>query len=232
MPSSSAFLSSAEVRAFDHSAATRAGLPTRVLMESAGRGAAEVLVRLGAYGPVLVCCGKGNNGGDGLVLARHARAWGLDVRVLLFAEVAQLAGDAAENWRSLQAARVPARIAVPFDEDAVRAEMGRADWIVDALLGIGLTGPARSPLDRLIPMINAAPARVFALDLPSGLDADTGEPLGPTIRARHTATFVAPKKAFANPAASTWTGRVHVVSLGIERDALDAGRDATDGGKP
>src|SRR5205807_2339818 len=100
-------------------------------------------------------------------------------------------------------------------EPALAALFARADWIVDALFGTGLTGPLRSPLDRLVELINASPARILAVDIPSGLDADTGAPLGSTIRAEHTVTFVAPKVGFHNPAAAAFTGRVHVVDIGI-----------------
>ncbi len=209
-------MSRTDVREIDRQAEAD-GLPTRVLMENAGRGAAEVLLRLGVRGPVLVCCGKGNNGGDGLVAARHLAAWGVDVRVLLFATVDELTGPAMENWHALMAAGVPAQTAWPFDEASVVAGLGQAGWVVDALFGIGLTSPPRPPFDRLVALIDAGPASVFAIDVPSGLDADTGEPLGPTVRARHTATFVAPKRGFANPASTTWTGKVHVVDLGLGR---------------
>jgi NAD(P)H-hydrate epimerase len=86
---------------------------------------------------------------------------------------------------------------------------------VDALFGTGLQGAVRSPFERVISLINASPVRIFAIDIPSGLDGDTGEPRGATIRARHTATFVAPKKASANPGAVAWTGTVHVMDIGV-----------------
>jgi NAD(P)H-hydrate epimerase len=213
---SNGFLSRADVREIDRAAEVN-GLPTRVLMENAGRGAADVLMRLGARRPVLVCCGKGNNGGDGLVAARHLASWGVDVRALLFAAPDELTAPAAENWRAASKSGVPVRIVWPFDEIATAAELERAAWVVDALFGIGLTAPLRPPFDRLVTMMNASPAVMFAIDLPSGLDADTGEPLGPTVRASHTATFVAPKKGFANPASTAWTGKVHVVDLGLGR---------------
>ena len=208
-------LTRADVRDIDHRAATVGHLPIRVLMENAGRGAAEVLVRLGATGPIVVVCGKGNNGGDGLVMARHLASWGRDVRVLLAASPTDLSEASQENWHALLAANVPARVLGTYDDD----EFDRAAWIVDAILGIGLTSPARPPLDQLIASINASPANVFAIDIPSGLDADTGEALGATILARHTATFVAPKRGFENPASLEWTGRVHVVDIGLGSQA-------------
>jgi NAD(P)H-hydrate epimerase len=210
-----ASLSRLDVRNFDRWAAAEAGLPTRVLMESAGRGAAEILLRLGIHGPVVVCAAKGNNGGDGLVVARWLRRWNVDVSVRLFAKPEELRGDVADYWTALLAAGVPAMSALPLDEAALRADVSRAEWVVDALFGIGLVAPARPPFDRVISLLNASPARIFAIDIPSGLDADTGEPQGPTIRAKHTATMAAAKKGFGNPGAAHYTGRVHVVDLGI-----------------
>ena len=203
-----------QVRAFDRRAAEEFGLPTRVLMENAGRGAADLLLRLGAKGPIVVCCGKGNNGGDGLVLARHLAVANLPVSVWLFADPVELSAAVFDNWRALKAAPVRFRSLTTIPNDELRAESAAAEWIVDALFGIGLTRPVRPPLDRLIETINAGPAKILALDVPTGLDADTGEPLGPTIRANHTATFVAPKRGFANPTSTWWTGEVHVVDIG------------------
>jgi NAD(P)H-hydrate epimerase len=214
---SSNHLSRDEVRELDRWAAEEGALPTRVLMENAGRGAADVLMSLGVHGRVVVCCGKGNNGGDGLVLARHLAVRGFDVEVLLFVSPESLTGDAAANWTALNAAKVPTTVMVPFDEAATKPRLERAEWIIDALFGIGLTGPARLPFDRVISLMNEAAAEILAIDIPSGLDADTGEPLGPTIRAAHTVTFVAPKKGFANPAAAKWTGVVHVIDIGVRR---------------
>jgi NAD(P)H-hydrate epimerase len=90
-----------------------------------------------------------------------------------------------------------------------------AEWVVDALFGTGLTGPLRSPFDQIVEAINTAPARVLAVDIPSGLDCDTGQPLGPTVRAHQTATMAALKKGFAEPAARTWLGAVHLVDIGV-----------------
>src|SRR5262249_55945958 len=96
------------------------------------------------------------------------------------------------------------------------------DWVVDALFGSGLTGSARPPFDRVIEIINGAPGRILAVDIPSGLDADTGRPLGVAVRARHTATVAAPKKGFAEPGAGEWLGQVHVVDMGAPRALLES----------
>jgi NAD(P)H-hydrate epimerase len=110
----------------------------------------------------------------------------------------------------------------PFEDEKLRHELAAAEWIVDALFGTGLTGPVRPPFAQVITAINRQCARVLAVDIPSGLDGDTGQPLGPTIRAEHTATFVAQKTGFANPAAQEWLGRVHVVDIGIPRALLQS----------
>ena len=176
-----------------------AGVPGVVLMENAGRGCAELLLRLGVKGPVVVCCGKGNNGGDGFVIARWLDNAGAAVRVLLFARPEELTGDAVVMHRIIAHSGPPIEVMAhaEVDEIALRRELDAAEWVVDALFGTGLKGPVRPPFDAIITAINASRARVLAVDIPSGLDADTGEPLGPTIRARHTATIAAAKTGYA-----------------------------------
>ncbi len=206
-----------EVRAFDRRAIEEFGVPGVVLMENAGRGAAELLIALGIRGRVVICCGKGNNGGDGFVIARHLDSHGVPVSVFLFASPEELAGDAAVHYQTVVRSGVPLTVCPAPDLGALRVEFATADWVVDALFGTGLTGAVRPPFDAVVGFLNECPARVFSVDIPSGLDCDTGEPLGPTVRARHTATFVAPKKGFLNPAARAWTGRVHVLDVGAPR---------------
>ena len=212
------FFSRQQVREVDRRAVEEFGVPGVVLMENAGRGAAELLLSLGVRGRVTVCCGKGNNGGDGFVIARHLDNHGVPVRVLLFARPEELVGDAAVNFGIIRTAGLP--IAVHADSPAVeslREELAAAEWVVDALFGTGLSGPVRPPFDQVIAAINAGPAKVLAVDIPSGLDCDTGRPLGPTVRARHTVTFVGLKQGFAAPEAGEWLGQVHVVAIGAPR---------------
>jgi NAD(P)H-hydrate epimerase len=213
------FLSRDEVRAIDCRAIEEFGVPGVVLMENAGRGATEVLLGLGVRGPVTICCGKGNNGGDGFVIARHLDIHRVPVRLLLFARPEELTGDAAINYRIVEKSGPPitVRTGPDLDEAALARELAGSEWIADALFGTGLAGPVRSPLDRVIAAINASGARVLAVDIPSGLDCDTGQPLGATVRAQHTVTFVAQKKGFAAPSAREWLGQVHVVGIGAPR---------------
>jgi NAD(P)H-hydrate epimerase len=206
-----------QARAFDRHAMDDIGIPGAVLMENVGRSMAELLRSLGIKGTVVICCGPGNNGGDGFVIARHLDIAGVRLRVLLFARPEALAGDAALNYRVLTKCGVAVEVCDPaaIDEASLRSVLASADWVVDALFGIGQLGPLRPPFDRIAGAINACGARVFAVDLPSGLDADTGRPQGTTIRATHTATVAAPKVGFAAPESREWTGTVHVVGMGI-----------------
>ncbi len=218
-----------EVRAVDRRAINEFGMTGLVLMENAGRGAAEHLLTLGIDGPVVICAGKGNNGGDGFVIARHLELLGCDVRVLLFANPSELFGDAAANWRILEAAETP-RVVLgrqPTLSDIDHA-LSHADWIVDALLGTGTNGEVREPYRTAITAISRAARKVFAVDVPSGLDCDSGELIetlagGTTVcvRATHTATFVARKRGFDNPASQAFTGEVHVVGIGVPKKLLD-----------
>jgi NAD(P)H-hydrate epimerase len=212
------YLTCAESRELDRRAQEEFGIPGIVLMENAGRNTAELLVSLGVRGRVVICCGRGNNGGDGLVIARHLDIRGVPVQVLLFCRPEELTGDAATNCRIVQKAGIPL-VVVPaaFADETVHTRLHGAEWIVDALFGSGLRGPVRPPFDRIIEAINSASARILAVDIPSGLDGDTGQPLGPTIRAHHTATMVAPKQGFASPASRAWTGEVHVIDIGLPR---------------
>jgi NAD(P)H-hydrate epimerase len=221
------FLTRDEARALDCRAMDEFGIPGIVLMENAGRGMAELLLHLGVQGPVVVCCGKGNNGGDGFVIARHLDNAGVHVRVLLFEPPGNLAGDAALQHGILVRLGLPVTVCTgsELNEASLRDELAGADWVVDALFGSGLRGAVSAPYDRVVAAINASPARVLAVDIPSGLDSDTGQPLGPTVRALHTATVVAPKKGFLEPSARVWVGQVHVISMGVSAGRL-LGKDS------
>jgi NAD(P)H-hydrate epimerase len=207
-----------EVRAIDRRAIEELGLPGIVLMENAGRGATDVLVSLGIDGTVVICAGKGNNAGDGFVIARHLEIRSVPVCVLLFCDPDQLQGDAAIAYRVLEKSGTSIRcVKSPIDTAQLDKELAEADWIVDALLGTGIKNEVREPFATVIERINAAGRKVLAIDLPSGLDCDSGKPLGSCIHADHTVTFVARKIGFDAPTAQEWTGPVHVVDIGVPR---------------
>lgn len=215
-------LSRDAVRDVDRRAIEEFGMPGLVMMENAGRGTAELLCQYADSGPVAVCAGKGNNGGDGFVIARHLDNRRRPVTVHLFADPDDLHGDAATNFEILRRAQVPIQVwDADWSEDALAAELGQAEWIVDALLGTGTRGSIRAPFDRIIPLVNAAGKPVLAVDLPSGLDCDSGQSLGQCIRARATASFVSRKRGFDEPASSEFTGDVHVIDIGVPRRLLE-----------
>jgi NAD(P)H-hydrate epimerase len=212
------FLTRAEVREIDRRAIEEFGVPGVVLMENAGRGAAELLMRLNSdKRRVVICCGKGNNGGDGFVIARHLDNHGWPVQLLLFADPSELTGDAAIMFRIIDKAGLDLEVSPKLP---IREFEASTIWIVDALFGTGLTGNVRSPFGDIIKEMKASPSPVFAVDIPSGLDCDTGEPLGIAVRATVTATFVAQKKGFAKQSAKQWLGEVHVIDIGAPRCLL------------
>ncbi|MEO8497281.1 MAG: NAD(P)H-hydrate epimerase, partial [Planctomycetota bacterium] len=199
------------------------GMTGLVLMENAGRGCADLLCQQGINGPVVLCCGKGNNGGDGFVIARHLDARGYDVRVLLFCDPVELTGGAAANYKTIQAARLGISRCPEGDPRAwLEQQFAGADWIVDALLGTGARGEPRPPLDIVLRQINAQAAKKLAIDLPSGLDCDTGKCATATFRADHTCTFVAAKAGFREADAREFLGVVHVIDIGVPRKLLDS----------
>jgi NAD(P)H-hydrate epimerase len=172
----------------------------------------------------LIVCGPGNNGGDGGVVARHLDAWGVSVRVVWFARSDQLRGDAAVQHDIL--ARAGIEQTEWEDEGSDIADrldplIAEADWVVDALLGTGLTRPVEGTLHAAITTMNRSGKPILALDIPSGLDADSGQPLGVAVRARATVTFVAPKVGFSAPGAAGFTGEVAVAEIGLPRRLLE-----------
>lgn len=211
-------LSREAAREIDRRAVDEYGMTGLMLMENAGRGVADRLCELGISGPVVICCGQGNNGGDGFVVARHLDLRGHAVRVLMFADPGALEGDAAVNFRVIERSGPPTCQVAP---GRLPAEFAGASWIVDALLGTGARGEPRPPLDAAIDEINATAIPILAVDLPSGLDCDTGQPARHTIRAAHTCTFVAQKPGFLVAAAQKFLGVVHVVDIGAPRSLTE-----------
>jgi NAD(P)H-hydrate epimerase len=204
-------------RELDRRAISDYGIPSMILMENAGRGSVDVLEKLGINGPVVILCGKGNNAGDGFVIARHLEIRGYDARVVLLCPPTELRGDAATNFAIMQKTNVPifevsAASPAAFDECA-----RGATWLVDAMLGTGAVGEPRPPFDVAIDWMNSRPAgsKVLAVDVPSGLDCDTGQPAAHTVRADHTCTFAAMKIGFVQPSAKPYTGVLHVCDIGV-----------------
>lgn len=206
------------------------GLPSFTLMESAGRGCAEVLRSV--YGPldeatVVVLCGKGNNGGDGLVVARRLVGAGGRVHVVLTSDSDALRDDPARNLDLLEQLRAEGgdrlTLASPGDLDDLTETANRLgpSLYVDALLGTGLTSELREPIRTLVEWVNERPAPTVALDVPTGLHSDTGAVLGTAVEADRTITMAAPKVGLLVGEGPDHAGPVDVIDIGIPPFALD-----------
>ncbi len=225
-----------ESRLVDRIAIDQLGIPGTVLMENAGRGVVDVLLRidpaLAESGAGAILCGKGNNAGDGFVIARHLAVRGVKAITILLCPPVDLSGDARANYEIL--ARAGARLidlsAIARDDlpsltAALNQHASAANWLVDALLGTGATGAPREPLRTVIRWTNAQSARRLAVDVPSGLDCDTGLAPGEVVRADATCTVVAAKPGLLVPAAPVCVGEMHVLDIGVPPEwVLKVGR--------
>ena len=213
-------LSRAQVREIDRRAIEQFHIPGVVLMENAARAVTDAALEMlrGVEDPnVTIICGGGNNGGDGLAVARHLHNRGFTVDIALAVNPDTYRNEALANWRIIQAMGLP----ITPIEDADILLRGGVDFLVDALFGTGLATPPRD--SRLIELMNEYDVPVLAVDVPSGLDCDTGDPLGPTcVRATRTVTFVAEKMGFANPNSRQYLGQVTVGDIGCPRELIDA----------
>lgn len=221
-------LTRTHVRDLDRRATAEYGLPGVVLMENAGRGCAELLMKLNPTKKLaVILCGPGNNGGDGFVIARHLDNHGWPATVVFVADRIPTRGDSAPNYTAAARSHLILSsdrndfIPDPSGNRVFELCFPEKPWVVDALFGIGLTRELAGPYRSVVEEVNASKLPVLAIDIPSGLDCDTGEPLGPTVRATHTATFVAPKRGFLNPKSREWTGQVHVIDIGAPKKLVD-----------
>jgi hydroxyethylthiazole kinase-like uncharacterized protein yjeF len=197
----------AQQRALDEWAIGELGIAGVELMERAGRGLAELVMRRAPQGPIAVVCGKGNNGGDGFVAARLLREQGLEVLVLALAPVEEYKGDAKINLE-----RLPGAAPEPFKTEGLHG----ARAIVDAILGTGFSGAPREPASGAIEAINNAGATdVIACDVPSGVNGSTGEIEAAAVRADATATFHAGKPGLWIAPGKANAGEVTVIDIGI-----------------
>jgi NAD(P)H-hydrate epimerase len=222
-------LTAAAMRELDRRTIEELGLPGLVLMENAGRGAAEAIcARFAALcpGPVLILCGRGNNGGDGLVIARHLRDAGWQVQVLLLAERTVLSGDAAAMLAIYE--RSGGVVVTTADAAALAAALQQAApcrLCVDALLGTGIARAPAGVVASAIDWLNGQAAPVVAIDLPSGVDASSGALPGAAVQAALTVTFAFPKVGLVSYPGAGLAGEVVTVPIGIPRVLADAAPD-------
>lgn len=215
-----------QVRRFDRLAIERLGIPGVVLMENAGRHVAEAVLDLLEHdlhliaqdAAVSVLCGGGNNGGDGYVIARHLHNHGVPVRAYALKTIAELQGDAAVHAAVALRMGLVQELRQPEDLAAAYEEIVASRVVVDALLGTGFNrGQVRGDLAAAIGLCHEARrrgAKLVAVDLPSGLDCDTGQPADICVQADLTITFVALKVGFAAPSAADYLGEVVVADIG------------------
>jgi hydroxyethylthiazole kinase-like uncharacterized protein yjeF len=208
-----------EARAFDRYCTESLGVAGAVLMENAGRQIADearLMLLLTVTPKVVIVAGRGNNGGDGYVAARHLALHGIATETVVLAPRGDIRGDADANLRIIEAMGLAITVLDgPLDQALayLRPRLASTDLVIDGLLGTGTRGEIRDPYAAVITAINEAARPVLAIDIPSGMDADTGRPLGPTIRAAKTVTMAAMKAGFRE--AEAYTGEVVVADIGV-----------------
>ncbi|MFH1227173.1 MAG: NAD(P)H-hydrate epimerase [Planctomycetota bacterium] len=218
------YLSRAQMQKSDRIAIERFGIPSLLLMENAGRIVAEESIKLLGESQnrrVLVVCGKGNNGGDGLVAARYL----VNRRIktdILFLDKPVNPSRTVETAVNLHIAR---KMKIPLLTDYKKLLAGKFKkygLIIDAIFGVGLAREVLPPYSEIVRAINNSGLPIVAIDIPSGLDADTGRPLGIAVKAKLTVTMSAPKKGFLKPGAGFYTGNIIVADIGIPLKILSS----------
>ncbi|MBP2655768.1 MAG: nnr [Firmicutes bacterium] len=216
----------AEMRGIDNRAINDFGIPRIVLMENAGcKVARKVEEILGGVQGKTICifAGKGNNGGDGFVVARHLETRGAKVKVLLYGSKEAVAGDAKVNLDILLKTGADiVEINGVRDLDKVKVVAALADCLVDALFGTGFRGEIKDKLAEVVGIISAAGAPVVAVDIPSGIDADNGAVRGVAVKADHTVTFVLPKPGLLFQPGAAYAGEITVADIGIPQEVVMA----------
>jgi len=221
-------VSAEEMRTLDRLTIERYGTPGHVLMERAGVGATRVLLDLFPFmrrrgRRALICAGKGNNGGDGFVMARELRRHGVRTEVVLLGRAQDVGGDAVRNLRAYQRGRGKiCEVTEPAELGRLADRLAEADIVVDAIFGTGLNNVVGGLHAEAIELINASGVPVFAVDIPSGLHADTGHPLGTAIQAEATATFGFAKLGQVQFPGASLVGTLAVVDIGLASEAIAA----------
>ncbi|NNE00072.1 MAG: NAD(P)H-hydrate epimerase [Pirellulaceae bacterium] len=209
-------LSRAEVREVDRMAIEEFGVSGLVLMENAGAGAARIIDDLAGDGPITILCGKGNNAGDGYVIARHLELADRSVQLVSIVDPAELTGDAAVNYQIAQRSELPIRVVTTPSE--LSSSLSESMAIIDCLLGTGAQGALRGVFADAVHAANKIDALRIAIDVPTGVDCDSGEIVSTAFRADHTITFVAEKIGLQH--AQDHVGQIHVVGIGAPRCVL------------
>lgn len=208
-----------EMKELDRRAIEDLGIPSLTLMENAGKSVAQEALSLGNPSKTLVICGKGNNGGDGFVAARYLALKKLEVKVILIGKEEEVKPDPKINLYRLREHRVEVYECPDLKSfELIKEEMKKSDLVIDALFGIGLRSDLKTPYYEIITYLNSLKKPILAVDVPSGLDATTGNVLGAAVKAEKTVTFAAMKKGLVEGEGSIYAGEVKVVDIGIPID--------------
>jgi NAD(P)H-hydrate epimerase len=222
-------ISASDMKALDQNTMSVYGIPGIILMENAGSAVADATIAVLAkeypgedilLKHILVVAGGGNNGGDGFVAARHLHNRGFNVKILLVGEVAQLKGDALVNWGIITSMNLHAYQVSNVSPEQVRSLIDGCDCIIDAIFGIGLDKVVTGMTHRFISQINERGVPVIAVDIPSGLNADTGEERGIAVKAHTTVTMGAIKSGLVADHAKPFVGEIIVAEISIPRELL------------
>lgn len=215
-----------EMRELDRKAIEEYKIPGIVLMENAGRNVAEGILKMLddlQQAKVAILCGKGNNGGDGFVMARHLHNNGISVDVFLVARVSDILkdGDTGTNLQILLNMKIPVKEILDIQGvNNILKELNDCNILVDALFGTGLSGDVREPFRTLINGVNNLNKPIVSVDIPSGLDCNTGKILGTAIKATKTVTFAVAKKGFYLGDGPSLTGKILVSNISIPRELI------------
>jgi len=215
-----------EMRELDRKAIEEYKIPGIILMENAGRNVADEVLNMlddPQQTKVAILCGKGNNGGDGFVVARHLHNHSISVYVFLVAKISDILkdGDAGTNLQILLNMKIPVKEILDIPGvNSILKELNGYNILADALFGTGLSGDVREPFKTLISGVNNLNKPTLSVDIPSGLDCNTGKFLGAAIKATKTVTFAVAKKGFYLNDGPSYTGKVIVSDIGIPKELI------------
>ncbi|ODS33022.1 MAG: carbohydrate kinase [Candidatus Scalindua rubra] len=214
-----------EIREIDRKAIEEYEIPGIILMENAGRNVVEEILKILPMpnkAKVAIFCGKGNNGGDGFVIARHLYNKGVNVLVYLTTKISNILadGDASTNLKILLNMNLNVKELQEGDIEEIGKELHGCNIIVDAIFGTGLSGEVREPARSLIIKINETNIPVVSVDIPSGLSCDEGIVLGTAVKATKTITFVSPKAGFFKECGKEYIGELIVSDIGVPKELI------------
>ncbi len=207
-----------QLRLLDELAVSQYQMHSLQLMENAGAGAARWIVQNVQPCKCLILCGAGNNGGDGYVVARHLDFFGFKVQVFVLADQSRIKGDALHNLRIIQAMKLPVEFLPDLETiGSTISSLTDCDVLLDAILGTGSTLPLRGNISEVLKLTKGSRALPISLDIPTGMDSDTGRVEDVCFRAKHTLSFAALKDGFSSEGAESWTGQTTVIPIGIPK---------------